>query len=62
MKNNNLKQQGEMLFKTSLISTIVLLIVFILDEKRDGDVNFILLLAFVLVLATTIRDYIKYMR
>ncbi|MDO4662547.1 MAG: hypothetical protein Q4B36_05465 [Tissierellia bacterium] len=51
-----------MLFKTSLISTIVLLIVFILDEKRDGDVNFILLLAFVLVLATTIRDYIKYMR
>lgn len=62
MKNNNLKQQGEMLFKTSLISTIVLLIVFILDKKRDGDVNFILLLAFVLVLATTIRDYIKYMR
>lgn len=62
MKNNNIKQQGEMLFKTSLISTIVLLIVFILDEKRDGDVNFILLLAFVLVLATTIRDYIKYMR
>lgn len=62
MKNNNLKEQGKMLFRTSLISTIVVFIVPIIDRLRGRKLNLIMLLVFVLMLASTIRDYNRYMK